>query len=370
MENIVLAAHTSWLTSNSGLLFLDDLLPVVPKKKERVTSKVNLQIPPGWQSRGSTISQQPVDIDKTVIFLGRSLREIPTATTDAEIKIVSEGEWKFTDTDIRDFVAEIYREYRDMFGEPPNKRADVFLIHFPQNVGFGSWEADTRGSTVTVVSSDMAFRTQSIQRLHEQLRHELFHLWLPNAVNLAGHYDWFYEGFALYQSLKTGVALNRLRFEDFLDTLGRAYTFDSAFATRPSLIDASANRSTGGDADLYARGMIIAFLTDLELMRSSEGKTDIDDVLRRLYSKYHAAEPAVDGNKAVLDLIDSPLITRYVQGTEQIDLSNALKRAGIELIKNGPSFSFSVTSKPSRRQRELLDKLGYNNWRRSNVSPK
>jgi hypothetical protein len=93
-------------------------------------------------------------------------------------------------------------------------------------------------------------------------------------------------------------------------------------------------------------------------------------VLRRLYSKYHAAEPAVDGNKAVLDLIDSPLITRYVKGTEQIDLSNALKRAGIELIKNGPSFSFSVTSKPSRRQRELLDKLGYNNWRRSNVSPK
>ena len=42
---------------------------------------------------------------------------------------------------------------------------------------------------------------------------------IPNDVNLSGNYDWFYEGFALYQSLKLAVGLNRIRFEDFLDTL-------------------------------------------------------------------------------------------------------------------------------------------------------
>ena len=115
----------------------------------------------------------------------------------------------------------------------------------------------------------------------------MFHLWLPNAVNLSGHYDWFYEGFALYESLKSGVALNRIRFDDYLDTLWRAYTFDSAFASRPSLIDASANRSAGGDTDLYARGMVIAFLTDLELMRTSGGKNNIETLLGNLFEKYH-----------------------------------------------------------------------------------
>lgn len=243
-------------------------------------------------------------------------------------------------------------------------------MHFPLQGGIGEWEADTRGTAVTIVSSDTAFSTQSIQRLHEQLRHELFHLWLPNAVNLSGHYDWFYEGFALYESLKSGVALNRIRFDDFLDTMSRAYTFDSALASRPSLIDASANRSAGGDADLYARGMLIAFLTDLELMGSSGGKASVETLLRSVFEKYHNAPTPVDGNKSVLDLIASPLITRYVQGSEQIDLNGALNLAGIDLVKSGPSYSLKVTGKPDRRQREMLDKLGYNNWRRSSTSPK
>ena len=131
-----------------------------------------------------------------------------------------------------------------------------------------------------------------------------------------------------------------------------------------------ANRSAGGDTDLYARGMIIAFLTDLELMRASGGKANVETLLRDLFEKYHEAPSQVDGNKAVFDLIASPLIARYVQGTEQIDIDRALQVAGIDLVKNGPSYSLKVTARPDRRQREMLDKLGYNNWRRSSVSPK
>jgi len=364
----VLAAHTSWLNGDSGLLVLDDLLPIVPSNSENVVADLSLELPTGWKS--SSDLHITSDIERLAIFVAKDPHIVRVPISGVELTLMTKGEWKFGDDDLQRSVAEIYNEYRRVFGGPPARSVTISLMHFPTSQPAGVWEADTRGSNVTIVSSDTAFSTQSVQRLHEQLRHEMFHLWLPNAVNLSGHYDWFYEGFALYESLKIGVALNRIRFDDYLDTLSRAYTFDSAMGPRSSLIEASANRSAGGDADLYARGMIIALFTDLESMRASRGKTNVEAMLRSLFEKFHDTASQTDGNKAVLDVIASPRVTLYVQGTEQIDLGYALQAAGLELIKNGPSYVLKVVEKPDRRQREMLEKLGYNNWRRSNASPK
>ena len=365
----VLAAHTSWIGIDAGVIFLDDVLPIIPPQGGKVLADVTLELPNGWQSSRDT-GLKKVNVEREVVFVAKAPRILRIHVQDADLTVTITGDWKFTDEDLRRFVFEIYDRYRQVFGGTPGPSSSIYITHFPVQQEFGAWEADTRGSTITIVSSDTAFSTQSVQRLHEQLRHEIFHLWFPNAVSLSGRYDWFYEGFALYESLKTGVALNRIRFDDLLDTLSRAYTFDSALRNRPSLLDLSANRSAGGDTDLYARGMIIAFLTDLELMRASGGKANVETLLRDLFEKYHEAPSQVDGNKAVFDLIASPLIARYVQSTEQIDIDRALQVAGIDLVKNGPSYSLKVMARPDRRQREMLDKLGYNNWRRSSVSPK
>jgi predicted metalloprotease with PDZ domain len=137
------------------------------------------------------------------------------------------SQWLFSDEEAERMVSEVYKEYTKLFRQDPLSGARISLAKFPRDVKPGDWEAETRANNVTIISSDMPFKTQSLQRLHEQLRHELFHLWIPNGVNLTGNYDWFYEGFALYQSLKLAVALNRIRFEDFLDTLSRAHTIDN-----------------------------------------------------------------------------------------------------------------------------------------------
>jgi hypothetical protein len=140
---------------------------------------------------------------------------------------------------------QVYTPLRVNFGTDAANEIFVNVLKFPQQVGFGQWQAETRGRNITIISSDMAFRTQSLQRLHEQLRHEMFHLWIPNGVNLEGNYDWFYEGFALYASLKMAVAMNRIRFGDFLDTLSRAQAIDARQSNRLSLIDASHERWSG-----------------------------------------------------------------------------------------------------------------------------
>ncbi|MGQ0543343.1 MAG: hypothetical protein ACT4O9_16095, partial [Blastocatellia bacterium] len=229
----------------------------------------------------------------------------------------------------------------------------------------GNWEAETRGSNVTIISSDMPFKSQSLQRLHEQLRHELFHLWIPNGVNLSGNYDWFYEGFALYTSLKIGVLTGRIRFEDFLDTLLRAHTIDNFQTSRTSLIDLSGSRLSGANTTVYARGMLVAFLCDIEILKRSRGKLDVWTTVSTIYEKHRLPAQSTDGNEAVIALIGLPDITnRYVKGAEKIDWRTNLKDAGIESDENAGRTELKVTAKPNGRQKDLLEKLGYNAWRK------
>jgi hypothetical protein len=286
---------------------------------------------------------------------------------------------------------------RNVFGDDGNNQRLIILSDFRTKTSAGQWQAETRGSNVTVISSDMPFRTQSLQRLHEQLRHELFHLWIPNGVNLTGNYDWFYEGFALYESLKLAVALNRIRFEDFLDTLSRAHTIDSAQSQRTSLIQASNTRFEGSNTQIYSRGMLVAFLCDLALLEQSKRKRSVENVLTELFEKYRKPVRSADRNRAVLEWLRNPkkisivdrsdgntavlellrtnpkmisIVDKYITGSQKIEWASDLAAAGIEDSDAGPITNLRVKEKLNGRQKTLLDKLGYNNWRKLSPTSK
>ena len=367
-KHFAAAAHTSWISADHGLLFLDDLLPLGSTK---AGNEVNVQIrlPMGWSATSESFETD--DAGKVVVLVSKQARMQQVSVGDSTINVVNVGQWLFTDTKAADFVKQIFNEYRKSFGELPEKKASVYIVPFPKKVDLGNWEGDTRGNTVTIVSSDMPFETQSVQRLHEQLRHEIFHLWFPNALTLTGNYDWFYEGFALYRSLRLGVALNRLRFDDYLDTLGRATTIDSMLTDRRSLLDASSARVSGaGDTIIYARGMLAAFLTDIQTLRRSGGKDDVSTILRAIYEKHSAPAVPEVGNTAVLRTIDLPAVTRFVSSGERVDWANELKPIGIEVVRENGVATLRVAAGLTSSQKKFLDKLGYNNWRKLAPSPK
>lgn len=360
------AAHVSWIGPNQGVLFVDDLLPL-QSAKECGSLSVTVKLPDGWTAFGNENNRISCS-DKVVYFLTRRSRQL--STIPSPVDLIISGDWKFTDQQAVDFVGEIYSAYKKLFGGEPPGRSHIYLLSFPAAVTPGTWEADTRGRTVTILSSDMPFQTQSVQRLHEQLRHEIFHLWMPNAIHLKGNYDWFYEGFALYESLKLGVEVNRLRFDDYLDTLSRAMTVDAAMTDRRSLITASDSRQSGNDTLIYARGMLIAFLTDLKILSRSGGKRDVSELLRSLYEKYRDPKNEADGNQVVTTMIGDAEIRQSIENGETINWASALKAFGIEREEQAGSVLLRVTSKPSGSQKKLLDRLGYNNWRNSSVGPK
>ena len=230
----------------------------------------------------------------------------------------------------------IYLNYGRTLGGFPAGKPQILII--PAEGKQGRWEAETRGNTVLIVSGDMPFEKLSRQRLHEQLRHELFHLWMPNDLALAGNYDWFYEGFTVYQSLRTGVELNRIAFTDFLETLSEAFN-RANFQDRPiSLVDASATRRSGANREVYARGMIVAFLCDGALLQNSRGKRSVADVLRRVYATHRLPNPSKDGNLSILDILRSyneldPIIQNFITGSEKINWTPYLEKLGLEEIR-------------------------------------
>jgi hypothetical protein len=75
---------------------------------------------------------------------------------------------------------------------------------------------------------------------------------------------------------------------------------------------------------------------------------------------------AADGNEAVLALMRShkelvPIVDRYITGSDQVDWRAAVSSAG--LVADAEN-KLAVSPKLSGKQRDLLDRLGYNNWRK------
>ncbi len=381
------SAHASWISGEIGLLMMRDLWPRIETANDHAL--LNLRLPEGWSLSVDKLPDGSVTplpglsaadgwfagaSTESVFVIGKHWREreIHAAPT---IKLILSGEWHFTDAEAADMVRQVHGEYERLLGRSVYGSVSVTLTKFPVSASPGSWEAETRGNNVTIISSDMPFKTQSLQRLHEQLRHELFHLWIPNGVNLTGNYDWFYEGFALYQSLKLAVGLNRIRFEDFLDTLSRAHSIDSAQSQSMSLIQASATRFSGANTQVYARGMLVAFLCDLAMLQKSRGKRSVENLVRDLFEKHRKPNAASDANTAVLGLLRSnpelvPIVEKYVSGAGKIDWTAELAAAGITDIDNGPITTLRVNEKLNGRERTLLDKLGYNNWRQLSPNSK
>lgn len=368
------AAHVSWSDTTRAVLMLDDLLP-----KSAVlhrSAKIKINVPDGWtvvtseKSVGGN-SYDVADIEKAVFFAGAANTASTAKAARTDVSVMLAGEWPFTASEAAEMAAEIYSHYARVFGGIPSERVQIAFLPFPEVVEKGEWEAGSRGSTITIVSSDMPFRSQSRQRLHEQLRHEIFHLWIPNGVNLTGNYDWFYEGFALYQSLKVAVAANRIRFDDMLDTLSRAYSIGGR-NVRSGLVTLSKDRWSGSNTQVYARGMLAAFLSDLALLDASGGRRSTDQLLRPLYLN-NRSQSAQNGNDAVLELMRSfpelrPVASSVIDSGDAVDWADAIAAAGLEYTAGGGTARLKVTNKLSGQQRRILDKLGYNNWRRMPVN--
>lgn len=369
-------AHVSWLEDEQGILMLDDLLPQFGAGKHAVSAKIQIELPADWKlfsgekSSGDNVFEVK-NVKKAIFAVGKNWR----GREVSNLNLIISGEWQFSDAEAANMAGDVAREYGKLFGEMPSGKIQITLARFPPETKFGRWEAETRGTNLTILSSDMPFKTLSVQRLHEQLRHELFHLWIPNNLALTGNYDWFYEGFTVYQALRTGVAANQIRFEDFLSTLAEAYDSDNFQTAKVSLVDSSKNRWNGANPKVYARGMLIAFLCDLAILKRSNGARSINDVFQEIYRRHRTPNESLEANAAILNVLKNyaeldSTIEKYIKGTDKINWETDLESIGIEAREENSFVKLRVKAKLSGKQKDLLNELGYNNWRKTSAKSK
>lgn len=362
------AAHASWLTPTRGVLMPGDLLPLPLAR-----AKLSLSLPVYWkiatlETRNSDGQYEIEDAGSAVFFIGSALRVGQSRVRGMEFTFATAGEWAFADQDVINITRDILEKHERTIGGIPRRSVLILLAPFPQEVSDAArWTAETRGGTVIFLSGRATSKAAGLARLSVPLAHELLHLWIPNGLELSGDYDWFYEGFTVYQSMRVSVELGYLTFQDYLDSLARAY--DRYLTQRDqdthSLVDASARRWSGGSALIYHKGMLIAALYDLSVRHQSRGKRSLADVYRGLFSQHRTGGEKREGNAAVIDSLNrvaggDEFSKRYIEKVNQLDLTTALGTFGLKVEGNGARTQITVKGSLSPTQRDLLRQMGYN----------
>ncbi len=360
------SSHVSWLNKDHGLLMLGDLLPTVGMGAEPLLN-LNLVLPPGWMSASSRSSDGDRYVvsrpERAVFLVGSSLRKQSARLGTTEIKIATVSDWSFSDSAIRKTVVKIVEEYTRMLGHPLPEKVALLLVPFSNGVGPERWTAETRGENVVLLMGRQAKSGALLARLKVVLAHELFHLWIPNSLALEGDYDWFFEGFTLYQALLTGLRLHYITFEDYLETLSRVYGSYRSSTERDklSLLEASERRWTAASSLVYDKGALVAFIYDLMLRQSARRET-----LTSIYPEVlrTGRDSSQDANELLIKLLNrregmERFSEQFVQSTMEIDLASVLAPFGLEVAETGSSSRIQVSKNINKEQRQLLKSLGY-----------
>ena len=359
----------SWVDRERGVLMPLDLLPVATEPGAGWKNcRVVFQLPASWNVQSGEARVSPTefvisDVERAVFAVGANLRSSQTNVAALTLNFVTNSDWAFSDADALELSQQVLKAHRETFGSVPGKTATFILFPFPLAVSATQWSAETRGTTVTLIMGRLPSKVAALAQLSTPVTHEFFHLWVPNALALKGNYDWFYEGFTIYQAAQTTVKLGLLSFPQLLDSIARAYDA-SKNETSLSLIEASGRRFTGGGNSVYAKSQVVAFLYDLRLRSASHHKRSLANVYRRLLG---TGEPTVgkDGSEIVAGVLSEQMgsedfISFFVRKSVSINLVNELAPFGLIADMSGFRSRISVSEKLNKQQRDLLRELGYN----------
>lgn len=358
--------HASWLNQRGGILMLADLLPTT--KDSPVLLSFNL--PPGWKLASSitpghdstfTVNEP----EKAVFKVGSSVKETKRRSRSNELSFVTSDNWPFSHSDALKVTERLVREYSSMTGAPLPRPPMIMLAPLPGSVGPDQWKAETRGDNVLILLGQRGRGKAVLTRLSLILAHELLHLWVPNGLKLEGDYDWFFEGFTVYQALRTALRMDLIRFSDYLDTIARVYDAYLSVPSRDklSLIEASQRRWTASPSLVYHKGMLVGLLCDLSLRLNSTNRRSIDDIYVELFQMPDARGRS-DANAVILSILAGraeikDVVERFILRPGSIDLEVLLSPFGLTVKTDGYRSIVEVAPNLTPEQRNLMRVLGY-----------
>ena len=363
-------SHVSSLNTDYGLLMMSDLLPQSLKDSSAFTSVLlDVDVPPGWtvstsiKKEGSQFSTD--DPESAVVLVGTSLHEKRQRLATTDFSIITAGEWPFSDNDAMKIAGKILAEYSRLTRFDLKQNVVLMLVPYPGEVGPQNWSAEARGNVIVLLLGRNASDKRVLSRLGIVLSHELFHLWVPNSLKLEGEYDWFFEGFTLYQALRMDLRLDLISFKGYLKTIASAYDSyrSAADPDRLSLIEASERRWTTSASLIYEKGMLVAFIYDLTLRKLTGCGASLDDVYAELFRRSPTGQQSA--NETIISVLSEreelkTFARDYVESAAQIDLEAILPGYGIQVRSSASrATELAPGHDLDQTQRALLRCIGY-----------
>ncbi len=263
-------------------------------------------------------------------------------------------------------LARVCREQIDFFGGAPNSTPPMdYYAFLTTALGDAHGGLEHRASTALVCSRDnlpragMQEPTENYIDFLGLASHEYFHTWNVKRIKPAAFmpYDltregytrqlWIFEGFTSYYDNLMLVRCGLITAETYIGLLGQDITkvLRGNGRNKQSVAESSFDawikyyrqdeNAPNAVVSYYVKGALVALLLDLRLRR--ESAATLDDVMRAFWQRFGQTGIGVpeDGVRRIatelsgLDLTD--FFARYVDGTDELPLADALAAFGMEL---------------------------------------
>ncbi|MFO0495782.1 MAG: M61 family metallopeptidase [Flavobacteriia bacterium] len=201
--------------------------------------------------------------------------------------------------------------------------------------------------------------------------HELYHTWNVKAIRPIEMYPYDFkkenyselgyicEGITTYMGdlflLKSGVFNVKQYLDEFaaqfqkhFDNHGR-FNYSVAQSSFDTWLDGYVPGAPGRKVSIYTEGCLLAFVTDVMLLRATNLKYGLDEVMKRLYFNYALQDKGVSEQdyrselEHIAGISFAEFFDRYVHGTDSYEtiLTESLEYLGLELVHQ-PSKSYAA----------------------------
>lgn len=351
----------AFLDASSTMMYLpeyrDEPLRVRVEAPEHWRIATGLEPDPELE-RAVVAPDYDVLVDSPLEIGEHELIEFEVGGVPHEIVIWGRGDWD--QRPLAEDFASIVREQVAIFQDIPYDRY-VFMIHSQPGYGGGTEHLNSTimGARPESFDSDSAY-----EGFLGLVSHEMFHTWNVKQLRPAGitPYDyqqenysdlfWFAEGTTSYYDDLTLVRAGLIDVDEYLDRLsgqinsvrstpGRKHQSlsESSFDAWIKF-NASNAHSRNATVNFYSQGAAASLLWDMLLRRASEGRVSLDDLMRLMYRDFNyktggftsADLQTMSGSLTGEDF--STFFARYIHGTDELPLEDALTQVGLELNRD------------------------------------
>ena len=277
-------------------------------------------------------------------------------------------------------LTDICEQHHALLGAPSGLDRYLFLLTVLDK-GYGGLEH--RWSTSLISSREDLPRpgdsavSDSYRKFLGLCSHEYFHLWNVTRMKPAAFtpYEladesytgllWVFEGITSYYDDLALVRAGTISIESYLELLGRTITRvqRGAGRHRQSVEESSFEAWTkfykqdAGSPNFivsyYAKGSLVALLLDLTIRRRTNGECSLDDVMRECWRRHGETgvglpERGLESIAAEVCSLDlSEFFERYVRGTDELPLEDALRDFGVHMHFRSATDAQDAGGKPA-----------------------